>query len=393
MDTDKLYISELKNSIAWTAGLTALFILFNWSIEVLWAVLLALPVFIVLYFLLFSIGKEQVSTRFRTWLSNDIKKVVVFPAVLIFLYFGYVYLTGQNPFQGAVSMVPYLLFFPVLVFAAGRRDQKKIDWLDFTTFVIFLLPITLIDAKPAGNLPESGNDFDSVYRIVMMLTAVYAFVVVRGLDDAGFFPEFSLKKLFTAMWVWLAFYGFVFIIGYSVDFIKFAGHETRNAELLSKITLALITTFLHTALFEELFFRGILQNLLAKRIGQSAGWAVFWRWGFGILLLLALLVGYTLDGNWQWCPAAVTAAMFLAAFYIERSGVFAHGVYTSLAITGVIFGLVHYHSGSIIYIGFACIAGWAYGYTWIKTKNVFYAALVHALVGTSTLIFGLELMK
>ena len=393
MNSEKTFHNELKSSIAWTAGLTALFILFNRSIEVLWAMFLALPFFIVLYFLLFSIGKEQVSTRFRTWLSNDIKKVVIFPAVLIFLYFLYVYLIGQNPFQGAVSMVPYLVFFPVLVFAAGRKDQKKIDWLDFTTFVIFLIPITLIDAKPAGNLPVTGKEFDSVYRIVMMLTAVYAFVVVRGLDDAGFYPEFSPKKLFTAVWVWLAFYGFVFIIGYSVDFIKFTGHETLNAELLSKIALALITTFLHTALFEELFFRGILQNLLAKRIGQSATWAVFWRWGFGILLLLALLVGYTLDGNMQWFPAAVTAVMFLAAFYIERSGVFAQGVYTSLAITGVIFGLVHYHSGSIIYIGFACIAGWAYGYTWIKTKNVFYAALVHGLVGTSALIFGLELMK
>jgi len=54
---------------------------------------------------------------------------------------------------------------------------------------------------------------------------------------------------------------------------------------------------------------------------------------------------------------------------------------------------VHYHSGSIVYIGFACIAGWAYGYTWIKTRNVFYAALVHALVNSSALIFGLEMMR
>ena len=107
----------------------------------------------------------------------------------------------------------------------------------------------------------TGKEFDSVYRIVMMLTAVYAFVVVRGLDDAGFYPEFSLKKLFTAIWVWLAFYGFVFIIGYSVDFIKFTGHETWDGELLSKILLALITTFLHTALFEELFFPSTLCRL------------------------------------------------------------------------------------------------------------------------------------
>jgi membrane protease YdiL (CAAX protease family) len=119
----------------------------------------------------------------------------------------------------------------------------------------------------------------------------------------------------------------------------------------------------------------------------------FWKWGLGILFILSVLVGYTLKGNMQWFPALVTLVIFLAAYLIEKSGKFNMGVYTALAITGVIFGLVHYHAGSIIYIGFASIAGWAYGYTWIKTRNVFYAALVHALVGSSALIFGLELMK
>ncbi len=59
----------------------------------------------------------------------------------------------------------------------------------------------------------------------------------------------------------------------------------------------------------------------------------------------------------------------------------------------MIFGLVHYHAGSIIFVGLAAIGGWAYGYTYIKTKNVFYAALVHTLVNTSALMFGLELAK
>jgi uncharacterized protein len=390
----KIEISkELQTSLAWTAILTVLFILFNRSVEILWAMFLALPLFIVLYFLLFTIGKEKVSNQIKKWINSDIKKVVIFPAALIVLYFGYVYLIGQNPFKGVISMVPYLVFFPVLVFAAGRKDQKKIDWLDFTTFIIFLLPITLIDAKPAGNLPVTGKEFDSVYRIVMMLTAVYAFGTVRGLGNIGFFPEIKLKSLFTAVWVWLVFYGSVFIIGYSVNFFQITGHDSVSGELISKIALTIITTFLHTALFEELFFRGLLQNMLSKRINQSKSWITFWKWGLAILIPLALLVGYTLDGNMKWFPAAVTVAMFLAAFFIERSGVFAKGMYTALAITGVLFGLVHYHSGSIIYIGFACIAGWAYGYTWIKTRNVFYAALVHALVGSSALIFGLELMK
>ena len=199
MKIQKEILKEVQISIAWTAGLTLLFILFNLSIENLWAMFLALPFFVVLYFLIFSLGKEQISNPINKWLDSDIKKIVIFPAFLILIHFSYILIIGKNPFQGSVSMIPYLIFFPVLVFAANRKNKKQIDWLDFTTFIIFLLPITLIDAKPAGNLPIVGSDFDSTYRIVMMLTAVYAFVTVRGLDDAGFFPEFKIKSLLTSI--------------------------------------------------------------------------------------------------------------------------------------------------------------------------------------------------
>ena len=384
---------ELKNSLAWTAALTILFILFNRQPEILPGTLIALPFFVVLYFIFFSVGKDKIAAQIRNWLNSDIKKIVIFPAILLVLHFGYVLVIKQNPFEGSVSMIPYLVFFPALVFAARRNNVKKIDWLDFVTFIIFLLPVTLINANPAGNLPATGNDFDSTYRIVMMLAGVYAFVIVRGLDDVGFFPEFKLKNFFAAIWVWLAFYGFVFIIGYAVDFIQITGHESFSADLISTIALTIITTFLHTALFEEFLFRGILQNMLSKRINQSKSWMIFWKWGLAILFPLAILVGYALKGGMQWFPALVTLLIFTAAFFIEKSGKFQIGVYTALAITGAIFGLVHYHSGSIVYIGFACIAGWAYGYTWIKTRNVFYAALVHALVNSSALIFGLEMMR
>jgi membrane protease YdiL (CAAX protease family) len=393
MKIEKNLSKEIQTSIAWTAALTVLFILFNRQPEILPGTLIALPFFVVLYFIFFSIGKDKVAAQIRNWLNSDIKKIVIFPAILLVLHFSYVLVINQNPFEGSVSMIPYLVFFPALVFAARRNNVKKIDWLDFVTFIIFLLPVTLIDANPAGNLPAAGHEFDSTYRIVIMLTGVYAFVIVRGLDDVGFFPEFKLQNLWTAIWVWLAFYGFVFIVGYSVDFIQIKGHETFSTDLITKIGLAIITTFLHTALFEELFFRGILQNMLSKRINQSKSWMTFWKWGLAILIPLAILVGYTLKGGMQWFPALITLLIFLAAFFIEKSGKSKMGVYTALAITGVIFGLVHYHSGSIVYIGFACIAGWAYGYTWIKTRNVFYAALVHALVNSSALIFGLELMR
>ncbi len=384
---------QIVSSTVATVVLTVLFILYTGPKNSLSALLIAVPFFMIFYFLFFSVGSHIVSDRIESWIGFDVKKTVIFPAMLIVLYFVYVLINGESPFNGTLAIFPFLIFFPVLAFAARNRSVSKFDWYDFTVFVLFLLPTTLVSIEPTGELPFQGNGFDSIFKIVIILVAVYSFSIVRKLENVGFYPEFKLRKLWTAIWVWLAFYLTVFVIGYSVHFLRIVGHDNISIDLVQKIFFTILTTFLHTAIFEELFFRGILQNMLGKRIHQAKTWLVFWKWGLILLLPLALVVGYTLKGGMQWFPALMTVLIFAGAFAIEKSGKNYMGVYTSLAITSVLFGLVHYHSGAIVYIGFACLAGWAYGYTYIKTKNVFYSALVHALVNSSVLIFGLEMIR
>jgi len=393
LKTGKGLQPELIKSIFWTVSLTALFLLFNGSADRMPDILLTLPFFIVLYFLLFSAGKEVVSSAIKKWIGSALRRMLVYPFILLVLYSLYVLLNQQNPVQGVLGLVPYLVIFPLLLFLVRSYRTQQIDWFDFTTFVIFLLFTTFIKVEPSGNLPFAGKIFGSVYKISLMLIAVYAFGTIRGLDNIGFVPVLNLKYLWRAVWVWFVFYLFVVVVGYSVDFIKYIGHESVTKELVTKIGLTLVVTFLNTAIFEELFFRGILQNMLMKRIGQAKSWKIFWLFGFLIAIPLAFLVGYTLKGGMQWFPALMVTLIFAAAWLIEQAGKNSSGVYTALAITSAIFGLVHYHSGAIIYIGFACVAGWAYGYTYIKTKNVFYSAIVHTLVNSSVVIFGLEFVK
>ncbi len=393
LKTGSVLTRELIRSGLWTTFLTVLFILFNGSVDLMSDVWKALPFFIVLYCLFFSTGKEVVSSGMEKWIGSDMLRMLVFPFVLLVLYFFYVLLNHQNPLRGTLALVPYLVIFPVMLFFVRRYRSRQIDWIDFTTFVIFLLLTTFIKVDPSGNLPFTGSDFGSVYKISLILIAVYAFGTIRGLDDIGFVPVLNFKFLWTALWVWFVFYLFVVILGHNIGFIKYIGHESVTNELLYKIGLTLVVTFLNTAIFEELFFRGILLNMLTKRIGQAKTWKIFWLCGLLISIPLALLVGYTLKGGMQWFPALIVTLIFAAAWLIERTGKNGSGVYTALAITSAIFGLVHYHSGAIIYIGFACVAGWAYGYTYIKTKNVFYSAIVHTLVNSSVLIFGLEFVK
>jgi len=354
--------------------------------------LIALPFFLLFYFIQFTMGREPIINAFRQWIQRNRWNVLLFPTAILLLYFVYLLLNGQNIVRGNPGLLVYILYFPVAVYALWNDPERQIGWLDFTVFTLALLPSAFFSVKQNSNVPINGG-FDSLSHLMIIFTGAYAFAIVRGIRDVGFSLDLSWKSLRTALLVWIAFYSFVFVFGRSVNFITIIGYKEPIELLLKSILFTMIGTFLHTALYEELFFRGILQNMLAKRIGQGKSWFVFWAIGFGVLFVGALVVGYTLEGQMKWFPALVTVVLFGAAYFIEKSGKYGFGVYTSLAITGVTFGLVHYHAKSIVYIGLACIAGWAYGYTYHKTKSVFYSALVHTLVNTGVLIFGLKMMR
>ena len=355
--------------------------------------MIALPFFLILYFTQFSIGCEAIIQIFRQWISKNRYNVLIFPAIMLAFYFSWLLINGQNIFKGNPWLLIYILSFPTVVFALRNDPNSKINWLDFTVFVLALFPSALFNIDQNSDIPINGSGFDSVSHVMIILSGVYSFAVVRGIKDIGFVIEFKWKSLCTALMVWAAYYLFVFVFGSAVNFIAIIGYSETYDILVKSFLITMIGTFLHTALFEELFFRGILQNMLAKRIAQGKSWLIFWSIGFALLLVGALLVGYTLEGKMKWFPALITVVMFGSAYLLEKSGKYGFGVYTSLAITGVTFGLVHYHAKSIIYIGLACLAGWAYGYTYIKTKNVFYSALVHMLVNTGVLIFGLKMIR
>ena len=390
---NSIFDSLLKGGLA-TLILT-LFFLFYVSGKVSFSeILIALPFFILLYFTQFSMGMDGVIKSLQSWIRKNKFNALIFPTVMLVFYIVWLLINNQDILKGNPGLLLYIIYFPVVVFTIRNEPGRKIGWLDFTVFVLTLLPSAFFSVKQNSDIPISGTGFDSVSHVMIILSGLYAFGIVRGLNDIGFVPELKLKSFSTALLVWLAFYLLVFIVGRSVDFIAIIGYGSDPLDVVIKsIFFTMVGTFLHTALFEELFFRGILLNMLSKRIGQGKSWIIFWMIGFILLLIGAFLVGYTLEGKMKWFPALVTVILFGSAYLIEKSGKYGFGVYTSLAITGVTFGLVHYHAKSIIYIGFACVAGWAYGYTYLKTKNVFYSALVHTLVNAGVLIFGLKMMR
>ena len=251
----------------------------------------------------------------------------------------------------------------------------------------------MIDLDGDTTLPIKGKGFGSIFKISWILLMAYVFGYIRKLKDVGFYPIFKLKFLGVALLSWLSFVSFVMMIAFFLGFVNPDPFLEIRRDGFMKSLQELLRIFIGTALFEEVFFRGLLQNMLAKQIEKSGHWKIYWRNGFIILLVLSALAGYALELNLIWFPVAIAIGLFVPAYFLEKKQFQAMGTYTALAIIAMSFGLAHYHKGSIIFVGLAAVAGWAYGYTYLKTKNVFYAALVHTLVNFSEFLFKLHEIK
>jgi membrane protease YdiL (CAAX protease family) len=353
--------------------------------------LITIPAFLLIYFFIFNIGKPEIVEALNNSKQIAGNQVLLFPCIILGIMYYYLLAHGQSPFSGSAALLPFLFAFPVLYYRAfPRTDIGRVDYL---VLLVFLIPLTLIDSPGDTTIPVKGNGFGSIFKISWILLMVYVFGHIRKLRDIGFYPIFKIKFLGVAILSWLSFLSFVMLIAYFLGFVNPDPFFEIRRDGFMKSLQELLRIFIGTALFEEVFFRGLLQNILAKQIEKSGEWKTYWRNGFIILLVLSAWAGYALELNLIWFPVAIAIGLFVPAYFLEKKQFQTMGTYTALAIIAMSFGLAHYHKGSIIFVGLAAVAGWAYGYTYLKTKNVFYAALVHTLVNFSEFLFKLHEIK
>lgn len=157
-------------------------------------------------------------------------------------------------------------------------------------------------------------------KLFLADVALYCFLVARPLDAMGY----SLVPSRTTVWIgireWLFYFPFALVIGEATGFIHF-----HRAIPSAGTPVGAVVTFLLIALPEELFFRGILQNLLETTLGRTG----------------------------------------------------------ALVLASVLFGLSHFNHGSAFnwrYVLLATIAGVFYGRAWRSQRQIFSSVLTHTLV-------------
>lgn len=226
-----------------------------------------------------------------------------------------VYAIPSGSFQWSMAIL--MLGLPITLAAVLETStSSKMSWQDgivLSTLVAVFMMKVLKGAWP-GSL-------EAMSKLYVADTALYLYVVVRGMAGMGysFVPEAS--DFFIGLREWLFFLPFGVGVGTALSFTHFHAQMQTGIGVVAGITV----TFLLVAIPEEMFFRGILQNLIESR---SKPWI-------------------------------------------------------ALAIASVLFGLSHFNKGAAFnwrYVLLATIAGIFYGRAWRSRNRILASIITHTLV-------------
>jgi membrane protease YdiL (CAAX protease family) len=203
-----------------------------------------------------------------------------------------------------------------LLFEATQPAPGAFSWQDAIALAAIGLPVEL------RWVANAWPGVSSVPKLLLVDAALYAYLVVRRLEGVGYDFRPRWRDLAVGFREWLFFAPIGIGLGLALGFIHFYARLPGPGMAAA----AWLITFFFVAIPEELFFRGLLLNLLEPRLGR-------WK---------------------------------------------------ALAVSSVIFGLSHFNKGAPVfnwrYVLLATIAGLFYGRAWLDRRRLFSSATTHTAV-------------
>lgn len=219
-----------------------------------------------------------------------------------------------------------LVAIPLLVSATLERWPRPANWADLFVLAAIglLIDLGLLSTgspfRPTGPPPWPAG-LGGFPKMMMANVALYGYLVIKPIGSVGYdlWPKPSDWKNGLREF---AFYApIVLALGFLMSFIHWHGRAAKA----EGFPAAWIFTFFFVALPEELFFRGLVQNLLERHMGKLR----------------------------------------------------------ALCLASVLFGLSHFNKGAAFnwrYVLLATIAGLFYGRAWLAEHRLLASSITHASV-------------
>jgi membrane protease YdiL (CAAX protease family) len=244
----------------------------------------------------FGFGAAERLQRFLT--NRDIRVLVAGLLLVPYLIFSvprgefrWVYATVL--FSIPVAMAALFEFLPP---GGVRPATSKLCWQDVIALALVGLPVEF--GWTRGSFRHPG--LSALPKILLIDSALYGFLVVRRLEGVGYDFRVRVRDMVIGLRECSFFAPIAIALGIAVGFITPHG----GMPPASSVSAALVVTFSFVAIPEELFFRGLLQNLLETRIGYP-----------GSLFVTSVIFGLShfnkpLPFNWRYVLLATIAGVF-----------------------------------------------------------------------------------
>lgn len=225
-------------------------------------------------------------------------------------------------------MAAVLIAIPVLVAAVLKNWPRAGNWADFLVLgaVGLLIDLGLLTAAwplHAAGVSVWPAGLSGFPKLMMANVALYGYLVVKPIESMGYDLRPRLADLKYGLREFFFCAPMVLSLGFLLGFLHWHGGTPR----LWTAPAAWTFTFFMIALPEELFFRGLVQNLLERHVSQRR----------------------------------------------------------ALCLASVLFGLSHFNKGATFnwnYVLLATIAGLFYGRAWHAQRRLFASSITHASVDT-----------
>ncbi len=239
-----------------------------------------------------------------------------------------VYAVGTQTFSLSAAGRLFGFIAAPIALAFAARNRARPSWLDLLAVACVWLPFDTGHLKGIWAWP-AGDGAYILNTVLAIDLAALVFIGARGIRDVKLRFHLSGADALFALGMLLAFMAVAIPFGLATDFVQFNPRLGDAAKLIGTP----LGIFFFIAVPEELLFRGLVQNILEKRLRRPN---------------------------------------------------------LALGLTAVFFGLTHFNntpSPDWRYLLLASIAGVVYGLTYRKTKSLLAPALVHAAVDTIWVLF------
>jgi CAAX protease family protein len=270
--------------------------------------------------------------QLREWALGSATVALTLPLVLLIPYF--ILALGTRTFSaiGLAKLTAYILAPVALLLPDRLHRATRVGWRDFVAMTVLAVPVAAHWLGGIWMWPEDLYFFRPLYSV---LVGGYAFMAVRHLDGVGYRLIPRKDDLKDGFAHFVAFSIVAIPLGFLLGFIHFH-HPTVHPwtltmgwagtprslvvpegwTLFAEFMGEFLGIYISIAIPEELLFRGILQNFLAKSFTSE-------RRGLWGLLIASVVFGashlhHVPVPNWRYAILATIAGLFYGNAYRTR---------------------------------------------------------------------------